>query len=85
MPDTSTTAAPRRKSTHSNRSQRRNPAPAYFGIPDAAAYLGVEHKTVRRLITSGELPAYRLGKRLIKIKVADLDALLTPMRGGAAS
>jgi excisionase family DNA binding protein len=58
--------------------------PAYLGIPEAATYLDVDHKTIRRLITSGQLPAGRLGNRLIKIKVTDLDAVLTPMRGGAA-
>lgn len=83
MPDIPS-ARPARKSAAPSRAQRRQPAPAYFGIPDAAAYLGVDHKTVRRLITSGELPAGRLGKRLIKIKVSDLDALLVPMQGGAA-
>jgi excisionase family DNA binding protein len=31
------------------------------------------------MIARGELQAYRLGKRLIKIKVADLDALMTPI------
>jgi excisionase family DNA binding protein len=69
------------------RSVRRHPEKqrAYIGIPEAATYLDVDHKTIRRLITSGDLSAGRLGKRLIKIKVTDLDALLTPMRGGAAS
>jgi excisionase family DNA binding protein len=69
----------------SNRATRRHPLqPAYVGIPEAATYLDVDHKTIRRLISAGQLPAGRLGKRLIKIKVTDLDALLTPMRGGAA-
>jgi excisionase family DNA binding protein len=58
--------------------------PAYLGIPEAAAFLDVDHKTVRRLITAGQLPGYRLGKRLIKLKVADLEALLVPMGSGAA-
>lgn len=68
-----------------NRRARRHPVqPAYVGIYDAATYLDVTPKTVRRLITRGELRAYRLGKRRIKLKTADLDALLVPM-GGAAS
>lgn len=56
----------------------------YVGVPAAAAYLDVDPKTVRSLIARGRLPAYRLDKRLIKIKIADLDRLLTPMSGGAA-
>lgn len=57
--------------------------PAYLGIPEAAAYLDVDHKTIRRLISSSRLPAWRLGNRIIKVKVVDLDAVLTPI-GGAA-
>jgi excisionase family DNA binding protein len=70
--------------TKSNARRQVPVQPAYFGISEAAAYLDVDHKTVRRLITSGRLPGYRLGSRLIKVKVTDLDAVLTPMRGGAA-
>ncbi|WP_231999078.1 helix-turn-helix domain-containing protein [Mycobacterium sp. 1081908.1] len=70
----------------SNRRIRRQAEqqPAYLGIPEAAAYLDVDHKTIRRLIASKRLAGYRLGNRIIKIKVADLDAVLTPMHGGVA-
>jgi excisionase family DNA binding protein len=57
--------------------------PTYIGIPEAATYLDVDHKTIRRLITSGKLAGYRLGNRVIKVKVSDLDAVLTPIGGGA--
>ena len=73
--------------TGPNRKTRRHPdraQRAYVGIDEAATYLDVTPKTVRRLIASEELAAYRLGKRLIKIRVADLESLLTPMHGGAA-
>jgi excisionase family DNA binding protein len=53
--------------------------PIYIGVPDAATYLDVDHKTIRRMIQSGRLPAYRLGNRVVKIKVADLEASLTPI------
>jgi excisionase family DNA binding protein len=67
----------------SSQSTRRHSAlrPAYVGIPEAAAYLDVDHKTIRRLIAAQLLPGYRLGNRIIKVKVADLDAVLTPMGG----
>lgn len=55
----------------------------YLGIPEAAAYLGVDHKTIRRLISSGRLPGFRLGNRIIKIRISDLDAALTPIGGGS--
>ena len=66
-----------------NRRTRRNPGirPAYLGIPEAASYLDVDHKTIRRLIASKRLPGYRLGNRIIKIKVSDLDAVLVPIGG----
>lgn len=42
---------------------------------EAAARKGVSTKTIRRLIADGTLPAKRLGPRLIKIDVEDVDAL----------
>lgn len=71
--------------TGPNRKTRRHPDPqrVHVGLDEAAVYLDVTTKTVRRLIASGQLPAYRLGKRLIKIRVADLESLMKPV-GGAA-
>jgi len=69
-----------------NRASRRNPETqrVYVGILEAAAYLDVATKTVRRLIATGQLPAYRLGNRVLKVKLADLDGVLTPVPNGAA-
>jgi excisionase family DNA binding protein len=64
-----------------NRRERRHPE--LVGIPKSAEILGVDARTVRRYIASGKLPAVRVGPRLIKIDVADLEALLVPV-GGAA-
>lgn len=44
-------------------------------LAEGAARKGVSVKTVRRWITEGRLPAERLGPRLIRIKVTDLDAV----------
>lgn len=44
-------------------------------LAGAADLKGVAPKTVRRWIAEGRLPAERVGPRLIRIKVADLDAL----------
>lgn len=46
---------------------------------EAAQYLGITDRTVRRLVASGELKAYRLGPRLLRIDQADVDALLRPI------
>ena len=55
------------------------PTPNYMSIQDAAKYLGVTTKTIRRRIADESLPAYRIGTRLIRIDQADLDQLLVPV------
>jgi excisionase family DNA binding protein len=54
---------------------------AYIGVPEAATYLGVAEKTIRRFIRDDKLPAYRLGNRVIKIKIDDLETVLTRVGG----
>lgn len=46
-------------------------------IAEAAEYAGVCSKTIRRRIADGTLPGYRLGPRLLRV---DLDELDTVMR-----
>ncbi len=52
-------------------------------IAGAAEILGVSIDTIRRRIADGTLPAERIGPRLIRIRVADLDALGRPIGPGA--
>lgn len=42
----------------------------------AAERLNVTGRTVRRMIAEGDLPAYRLGSRMLRIDERDVDALL---------
>jgi excisionase family DNA binding protein len=58
-------------------------ASPYLTRTDAAAYLGVATKTVDRLVSRGDLTAYRLSARLIRFRRDDLDALLVPTDAGA--
>lgn len=54
----------------------------YLSQADAADYLGVSVRTIRQLISDGRLPAYRLSAArngLVRLRRADLDALLTPI------
>lgn len=44
----------------------------YLSLEEAAEVLGVEYKTVYRLVRSGELPAGKIG-RVYRIKGTDLD------------
>ena len=54
----------------------------YLSQADAAGYLGVSVRTIRQLISDGRLPASRLSSArngLVRLRRADLDALLTPI------
>lgn len=53
-------------------------------IEQVAERLSVTKNTVRQWIARGELPAYRVGPRFIRVNEADLDAMIrpiTPTRG----
>lgn len=58
--------------------------PTRIGLREAAAYCDVDPRTVRRWIAAGRLNALRVGPRLIKIDIAELDKILQPVGGGAA-
>lgn len=51
----------------------------YLTLQQAADVLVVHPKTIRRAISSGRLPAYRLNGRVIRLKSSDVEALLTPV------
>jgi excisionase family DNA binding protein len=50
-----------------------------ISINEAAEQCGVDHQTIRRLISDHELPAVRVGKRVIRIDPADLEHILKPV------
>ena len=45
----------------------------------AADDLGVHKRTIRRLIDSGQLPAYRIGAKLVRVDADDVAQLLKPV------
>ena len=47
--------------------------PVYLSLEEAAEAMSVSVKTIRRWIAAGTLPAYRCGRRVIRIKLEDLD------------
>jgi excisionase family DNA binding protein len=70
---------------HLNRSTDRvNKVPRQLvSLKEAADYLGVSTRTIRTYIARGILRAHRIqGSRLIRIDVADLDALVRPLVAG---
>ena len=48
-------------------------------IPNAAEYVGVSSKTIRRWISAGALTGYRMGPRLIRVDLVEVDAMLRPI------
>lgn len=56
----------------------------WFTIAEAADALGVSVKTIRRRIADGSLDARRIGPRLIRVRLADLDDLGVPIIPDAA-
>ncbi|WP_312856201.1 helix-turn-helix domain-containing protein [Nocardioides pelophilus] len=48
----------------------------YLTLAEAAELMSVSVKTLRRRIADGTLPAYRCGRRVIRVRVADLEQVL---------
>ena len=66
---------------------RTEPEPEFLAPKEAAELIGVHPLTIRRAIAAGDLPASRLGPRLIRVKRSDVLAMLRPIptaSGGAA-
>ncbi len=55
-------------------------APEWYTIEQAAEWLQVSTKTIRRYIEAGSLPAVNLGGRAIRIRRQDLEAWLQTRR-----
>ncbi|MDA8040267.1 MAG: helix-turn-helix domain-containing protein [Actinomycetota bacterium] len=51
----------------------------WMGTPAVAEYLGVNQRTVYRLIDEGELPAYKFG-RVIRLRERDVAAYVERSR-----
>lgn len=45
----------------------------------AADYASVHTDTIRRYISQGRLTGYRMGRRLIRVDLNELDAMLQPI------
>jgi excisionase family DNA binding protein len=54
-------------------------------VKTIAAELRVTRRFIENLIASGDLPAYRIGKRMLRVRRSDVEALLqrVPTRGAA--
>jgi excisionase family DNA binding protein len=54
----------------------------YLTIDQLALKTGVSKNTARKWIRDGIIPAVRFSERVIRIRVADLDAAARPVVGG---
>lgn len=48
-------------------------------INQAADYAACSPKTLRRWIAAGRLTGYRLGPRMIRVDLGEVDSILTPI------
>jgi excisionase family DNA binding protein len=56
------------------------PKPKHLlSVGEAAEVVGASKGTIRNWIAQGKLPAVRIGERIIRIRPADLAALITPV------
>ncbi len=56
------------------------PAPARIGTPEAAAYLGITPRELKRLRAAKRVTFYRISHRTVTYSLADLDAFLKTRR-----
>jgi len=56
-------------------------ASEYLTLSEAAARYKVSQRTLRRRISTGDLPALHCGRRIIRIPGTALDALFKPIPG----
>ena len=57
----------------------------WVSLDVAAKHIGVDQKTLRRMISRSEVVGYRIGKRLIRLDLNELDAVVRPIFTGGAS
>lgn len=59
----------------SRTTDRRQSAPQWLSLQQAAGIYGVSTDTIRRRVASGDLPAFRCGRRIIRVRAEDLSRL----------
>lgn len=61
--------------THASpRVPRQRVLPVYLSIEEAAEVMSLSTKTIRRRISDGSIPAYRCGRRKIRMRLDELEA-----------
>jgi excisionase family DNA binding protein len=60
------------------------PERKYLSPTEVAEMYGLTRQTVLEKVATGELPAKRINKRVVRIAIADAEAWGTPVRGARA-
>jgi len=55
----------------------------YLTLDETAAYLGVAKRTVREMVSDGRLTARRAGRKIVRLRIDEVDAAMVPFGGGA--
>ncbi|OBH12086.1 AlpA family transcriptional regulator [Mycobacterium sp. E1747] len=50
----------------------------FITIAEAASYLGVTDRTVRNMLYDHRLRAHKLGARIVRLRLSEVDAALEP-------
>lgn len=58
---------------------RTPPMAELVGLREAVTLAPVSRSTLLRMIRAGELPAWRVGKRTLQVRRADIAGLVTPV------
>lgn len=58
---------------------------AFWSLERAAEHYGCSVKTVRRMIASGEITGYRVGKRMIRVAADEISVLARRIPAADAS
>jgi excisionase family DNA binding protein len=75
---------PTRNTPRTPAAEREHPARRLASIETAAAYVDTSPRTIRNYISAGALTGYRLGPRLIRVDLGEIDEMLQriPTVGG---
>jgi excisionase family DNA binding protein len=57
----------------------------YITTYQAAEYLGVTDRTIRNMVTDGRLKAYKLGYKIYRLRLDEIEAAMKPVDGNGAA
>jgi excisionase family DNA binding protein len=55
----------------------------WVSLSEGAQLLGCSERTLRRRVASGEIPGYRFGSRVIRLRLSDLNDAMRPIPAAA--